>query len=243
MIDRLSPTRRPDQRVRGYQKWRSLLFLHWSLPVEAVQRLLPPGLSVDTFEGRAFVGVIPFTMRGVRPRFAPAVAPVSNFHELNVRTYVHHEGRDPGIWFFSLEAANSLAVRLARRFWHLPYQRARMSMETQGNEVRYASERLWPGPLPARFRARWRTGEELGTAQPGTFEHFLVERYILYADLGPRGLRLGRVHHHPYLLRKAELLELDQDLLAPAGLPPVEGAPHVLHSPGVDVEVFGLQRV
>jgi uncharacterized protein len=241
VIDRIAPTLRPNQLVRGYQKWRSLLFLHWAMPVEAVQRLLPAGLTVDTFEGRAYVGVLPFTMRGVRPRFAPPLAPLSNFHELNVRTYVHHQGGDPGIWFFSLEAANSLAVRLARRFWHLPYQRARMSMHIDDTEVSYSSERLWPGPLPATFRARWRQGEALGNAVPGTFEHFLVERYILYAE--GNGLHQGRVHHRPYPLHAAELLELEQDLLAPSRLPPAEGAPHVLFSPGVDVEIFGLKRV
>ena len=240
-MDRIAPALRPDQAVRGYQKWRSLLFLHWAVPIDALQRLLPPGLTVDTFDGRAYLGVLPFTMRGVRPRFAPAFAPVSNFRELNVRTYVHRDGRDPGIWFFSLEAANRLAVILARTFWHLPYRHARMSMAHEGDEIRYSSERRWPGPLPATFRARWRIGESLGVSEAGSFEFFLVERYILYADLGARGLRIGRVHHQPYPLQRAELLELEQNLLAACSLPASSGAPHVLFSPGVDVEVFGLK--
>lgn len=242
-LDRLAPTRRPSGPARGYQKWRSLLFAHWAVEPEQLQRLLPPRLTVDTFDGKAWVGLVPFTMRDVRPRGLPALALVSDFHETNVRTYVHLDGKAPGVWFFSLEAAKSIPVRIARRFWHLPYFRAEMSLEQQGDEVRYASTRLWPEPTPAKLRARWRVGEPLGHAQPGTFEHFLVERYLLYADRGGGVLARGQVHHAPYPLLRAELLELEQDLVRAAGVE-ISGPPaHVIASPGVDVEVFDLQRV
>lgn len=239
-LDRLAPTRRPPGVAKGYQRWRALAFLHWSFAPELVQRLLPDGLQVDTWAGRAWVGVVPFTMEGVRPRGLPAISWVSDFHELNVRTYVHRDGRDPGVWFFSLDAARSLPVRLARALWHLPYHRAEMQLVREGAEVRYTSARRWPGPVPARFRARWRVGEALGHAALGTFEHFLAERYLLYAAT-PHGLRVGQVHHTPYPLHRAELLELEQDLLTSAGLPKVAEAPHVLASPGVDVEIFALR--
>ena len=242
VIDRIAPTRRPHGPAKGYQRWRTLLFLHWSFPAEVVQKLLPAGLTVDTWDGRAWIGVVPFTMREVHPRGLPAVSFVSDFHELNVRTYVHVDGRDPGVWFFSLEAAKALPVRIARRFWHLPYHRAEMSLEQGGDEVAYSSERLWPEPIPAKFRARWRVGENLGHAAPDTFEHFLAERYLLYAQT-PSGLFTGQVHHTPYPLHRAELLELEQDMLSPAGLPRAEGSPHALASSGVDVEVFALRRV
>lgn len=243
-MDRVAPTRRPAGPPKGYQKWRRLLFVHWEVPVSALRPLIPAALDIDTFEGRAYVGIVPFTMRDVRPRGLPAVSLVSDFHECNVRTYVHLRGRDPGVWFFSLEAAKSLPVRLARRFWHLPYFRAEMSMDGDERETTYRTERRWPAPVPASFHARYRVGDPLGSARVDTFEHFLCERYFLYADGGTRGLLRGQVHHTPYPLRAAELLECEEHLLVPAELPPANGAPiSVLYSPGVDVEVFSLASV
>jgi uncharacterized protein len=241
-MDRLAPRERPSCRPAGFQRWRHLLFLHWEMGAEALRPLLPPGLAVDTFEGRAYVGVVPFTMRDVRPWFAPSVPGISNFHELNVRTYVHHRGEDPGVWFFSLDAAKSIAVLLARAGWGLPYFRAAMSLEIDGEVVRYASRRRWPEPTPAELEVRYRIGAPLGAAQPGTFEYFLAERYILFAQKGDR-LALGRVHHTPYPLQRAEVLELRETVVRAAGLPAPEGAPHVLYSPGVDVDVFPLKPV
>ncbi len=237
-MDRLAPTRRPDGRPAGFQRWRTLAFLHWEVPVEAVAALLPAGLAVDTFEGRAYVGVVPFTMRDVSPWWSPSVPGVSNFHELNVRTYVA-SGDRPGVWFFSLDAASSIAVIAARTGWHLPYHRASMEVEIEGDEVRYRSRRLWPGPKPAELDVRYRIGESIGEAAPGTFEHFLAERYLLFATGGGH-LRIGQVHHRPYPLHRAEVLEVRESVVAAAGLPATSGPPHVLYSPGVDVDVFPL---
>lgn len=244
-MDRISPTERPPGRPAGSQRWRHLLFLHWEVSAEALRPLLPEALSIDTFEGRAYVGVVPFTMRDVRPRWSPSVPGISNFHELNVRTYVHHEGSRPGVWFFSLDAAKLIAVVAARVGWSLPYHFASMALEVQGDEVRYRSRRLAAGSTPASFEARYRIGEPLGAAAPGTFEHFLAERYILYARSGDGSLRLGRVHHRPYPLQRAEVLELRQSMVQAAGLPAPgdEAAPHALYSPGVDVDVYGLDAV
>src|SRR5690349_20824053 len=98
-IDRIAPTHRPAEPVVMHQRWHHLLFLHWTVPAAALRTLLPPGLTLDTFEGRPYVGLVPFTMTGVRPARLPSFPPLSNFHETNVRTYVHREGRDPGVWF------------------------------------------------------------------------------------------------------------------------------------------------
>ena len=242
VIDRIAPTERPLGRPQGFQRWRTLLFLHWEVPEAALRALLPPELTIDTFEGRAYVGVVPFTMRDVAPRWAPSVPGISNFHELNVRTYVHHRGKDPGVWFFSLDAAGSLAVLAARAGWDLPYHRASMNLAIDGDEVRYSSRRLWPGPKPANLRVHYRLGDVLGPAAPGTFEHFLAERYVLFAR-GKKGIRLGRVHHKPYPLQQATVLECEQSMVTVQGLPQSEAPPHALYASGVDVDVYALERI
>ncbi|AKT39239.1 uncharacterized protein CMC5_033870 [Chondromyces crocatus] len=211
--------------------------------MEALRPLLPPALSIDTYEGRAYVGVVPFTMRNVSPWWSPAVPGISHFHELNVRTYVHHEGRDPGVWFFSLDAAKLLAVLIARSGWHLPYFYADMELRTADRRVYYKSRRRWPTERPAEFEARYTIGEPLGASVPGSFEHFLAERYLLYADGGDGKLYTGQVHHHPYPLHRAEVHELRETMVLATGLPAPEGTPHALYSPGVDVDVYGLKAL
>ncbi|MGE3818755.1 MAG: YqjF family protein [Isosphaeraceae bacterium] len=242
-MDRLSPTRRPQRRVIMYQKWRSLLFLHWEVPANALGGLIPPDLSLDLYDGKAYVGLVPFTMRDVRPVGLPAVGWLSNFHETNVRTYVHHEGRDPGVWFFSLEAANSVAVVLARTLFSLPYHRAEMSLErTEDGAIRYASTRRWPGPTPATSEIRAVPTGEASPARPGTLEHFLLERYLLYAVRRGR-LHRGQVHHTPYPVQSAEVHCVDETLLAALGVarPPVSPIAH--YAEGVDVEIFPIEPV
>ena len=165
------------------QNWRELLFLHWAFAPELIRPLIPRELELDLFEGKAYVGLVPFTMTGVRPTGLPAIAGLSSFHETNVRTYVHIDGRDPGVWFFSLDAANTIAVRLARGLFHLPYHRARMFLERerpgpsdQPSPILYAGVRCWPAPLPASYLIRGQVSGPVRPAVPGTLEHFLAER-------------------------------------------------------------------
>ncbi len=243
-IDRIAPTRRPtDARPVQRQNWRELLFLHWRVPASVLQELVPPELTVDTFEGHAYVGLVPFTMTGVRPVWAPAVPGLSAFHETNVRTYVHRGGKQPGVWFFSLDAASSLAVVLARTRWSLPYHRAHMSLAHEADgTIAYVTERRWPRPLPGMCRVRYRPVGTARPAEPGTLEHFLVERYVLHARDRRGRLRVGRVHHRPYPLQPAQVLELEESLLAAAGLRRGESPPLAHYAAGVDVEVFGLTQ-
>ena len=131
VIDRVSPTHRPSGPARGYQQWRSLLFLHWPVPINVLRLLVPAELELDLLDGVAYVGVVPFVMQGVRPRWWPQRG-AFEFLETNVRTYVHHQGR-PGVYFFSLDAASRLAVWAARRFWGLPYFHAEMRMTQTGD--------------------------------------------------------------------------------------------------------------
>jgi uncharacterized protein YqjF (DUF2071 family) len=245
-IDRLAPTLRPDRPVVMYQRWRDLLFLHWSVPPEALRPLVPSGLELDRFEGRAYVGLVPFTMKGVRPAGLPAFRPLSDFHETNVRTYVHHGGRNPGVWFFSLDAANPLAVLLARAWFHLPYHHARMRLVHPEHPgiVSYTGERLWPGPRPASYaiEAGPTNLDPPAPSAPGRLEHFLIERYLLYASRRGRLYR-GQVHHPPYPVQAAEVRALDETLLNAAGITRPQGPPLAHFASGVDVEVFGLQRL
>jgi uncharacterized protein YqjF (DUF2071 family) len=252
-IDRISPTTRPDARPIGYQTWSHLLFVHWRVPAELVRPLIPEELSLDTWDGDAWVGLVPFDMSGVRPSWFPAVPGVSHFFETNVRTYVHWRGRDPGVWFFSLEASNSLAVRVARWRWHLPYFRAAMTLARRGDAIEYGSRRTWPEPAGAGCRIRAEIGPLLGhdiadralpagRSLPGTIEHFLIERYLLYAS-GPQGdLYAGRVYHTPYPVREARLTEFNDTLLSATGIAPPDPPCHTAFSDGVSVEIFPLRQ-
>jgi uncharacterized protein YqjF (DUF2071 family) len=242
-IDRHSPTLRPEGQAVMYQSWNTLLFLHWEVDPEPLARLLPPGVELDTYEGKAYVGLVPFTMTGVRPRRLPAVSWLSNFHETNVRTYVHCRNANPGVWFFSLDAANAIAVGLARKWFHLPYYYAGMSLSKDSSGwITYRSARRFSNGRPAGCHVVARPVGEVEPARLGSLEHFLAERYILYASRG-RGLALGRVHHSPYPLQRAEVLSVEETLLAAAGIARPETAPLAHFASGVRVDVFGLENV
>jgi uncharacterized protein YqjF (DUF2071 family) len=230
---------RPTGRAALQQRWSQLLFLHWEVPLPVLAARLPPGLDVDTYEGRAFVGLVPFTMSGIRPPWAPALPWLSRFHEVNVRTYVRHRG-EPGVWFLSLDAANPVGALLGRVLWKLPYHWARMSLERRGGLVHYRSRRLAPGPRGAGLSLRYGPGGLVRPACPGTLEHFLVERYVLFAPARGRVHR-GRVHHAPYPLQAGRFEALEEDLVASAGLGPFAGPPLTHYAEGVDVEVFPLR--
>jgi uncharacterized protein YqjF (DUF2071 family) len=223
-----------------HQTWRELLFLHWRFPPEAIQGTLPTGLTVDTYDGLAFVGLVPFFMRNVRPRFLPVVPGISNFLETNVRTYVIGPDGTPGVWFYSLDAGNRLAVQLARRLFHLPYFHAEMKAERVGETIRYQTRRAQAASSHmSRFEYAPVAPAQL--AEPGSLDFFLVERYVLFASRGDR-LAKGRVHHVPYPVQPAEASQWDAGLLALAGLPAPEHEPdHVAFSSGVDVRVYPLE--
>jgi uncharacterized protein YqjF (DUF2071 family) len=226
---------RPDKRPSGYQNWRELLFVHWTFAPEEVRKLVPPQLELDLWDGRAYVGVVPFAMEGVRPARVPR-ALAFDFLETNLRTYVRRGDR-AGVYFFSLEAASFIAVKAARWGWGLPYFHASMSMHRDGDVIAYESERR--DRAAPRHRVRYRIGEMLGASKPGTLEYFLLERYLLFSTRGERVFE-GQVEHVPYPAQRVELLEIEDDLIAAAGLPRPTTPPVTAHyAAGVDVEVFG----
>ena len=231
---------RPNVSPVMYQSWQDLLFLHWEWEGEEIQRTLPRGLWVDRFQGRCFLGVVPFKMRRVRPRLLPPVPGISDFLELNLRTYVHDENGLPGVWFYSLDANQRLAVAIARRFFCLPYHWATMhAARDENGNAGFSSSRNGDPSLSVHYRYA-PTGMPQH-AQPGSLEFFLLERYVLFAETG-RGLRAGRVHHEPYRFCKVELLEWSEGLFSLNDFAPPRQAPdHAVMSPGVDVSIYAMR--
>jgi uncharacterized protein len=201
----------PHGRWLVAQSWLDLLFAHWSVDPEVIRRLVPPVLELDTFEGRCWVGVVPFRMRTVRFADCPPVPGTSAFPEVNVRTYVKHDGR-AGVFFLSLDAGNPLAVMLGRRMYGLPYLRAEITMRTHAEGVTVSSERTetaWP---PAAFAARYSAHEPPALAAPGTLEHWLTERYCFYTATPAKGIRRTDIHHRPWQLQPG-VLDLERNSL------------------------------
>jgi hypothetical protein len=185
------------------QSWHNLLFAHWPVDADALRSKMPPGLPLDLHEGQAWIGIVPFRMTNVAPRFVPALPFVSEFAEINVRTYVTIGGR-PGVYFFSLDAESAVAVAAARSILRLPYFTAEMSVRSEGQRVDYVSRRAAADAPPAEFVAHYQPAGPPFEARPGTLEHFLTERYCLYnVDARFRAYRLD-IHHLPWTLYRAE---------------------------------------
>jgi uncharacterized protein len=239
-IERLSVRARPPGLPIMYQTWGELLFMHWPVPPRSLGPLIPEPLVVDTHDGAAWIGLTPFTMWGVRPVFAPALPFLSESHELNVRTYVHLDGV-PGVWFFSLDANNPLAVLEARLAFHLPYFGASMGLERHDWVIRFTSRRTQRRAAPADFEAAWRVGDELGEARPGSLDFFLLERYGLYSAHKGRLYR-ARIFHRPWTLHSASLLSCRSTMLESQGLPAPGGEP-LLHQQGEPLRVRVWPRI
>lgn len=244
MQQRLVERQRPDGPVVMYQRWEHLLFLHWEWDPALVQATLPPGLHVDTFAGRAYLGVVPLFMRNVRPRGVPAIPTVSDFLELNVRTYVHDGAGRPGLYFYSLDCDQPLAVETAKRLLGLRYEHAAMKAEVDAQQGWVELEAQRAGAvLTDRFR--YRGFGPAGEAFPESREFFLLERYRLFAgDAGGERLRSVRVCHPPYLFRQAEVPRWSDAVLRFARFDTGGRAPdHICYVRDQDVEVFAPEKV
>lgn len=222
------------------QRWANLAFLHWSYPAEVVSRLLPPGVELDTFDGRAWVALVPFQMRDLRVEHLPPIPGTTDFPEINVRTYVRSKGR-PAVWFFSLDTPKLLPTLAARVAFRLPYcfGPSSVTLAGQGDGAILTSEvtRRWPSRATTSIALR--VGQAI---QAGELEHFLTDRWGLVVPRYGGGFNYGAVEHGAWPLHTGTLQHLDDSLVTAAGLPAPEGEPHVLFSPGVDVNVEWLRR-
>lgn len=242
-MDRQTPRRKPEQMVVMRQEWHHLAFLHWEIPIEQLRPLVPERLSIDTFQGKAYVGIVPFTLANVRPPHTPAIPGISAFDEVNVRTYVHLDGANPGVFFFSLDASSILAVEAARAFYRLPYFPAeiRFTASAEG-VVEFHSRRELTDTTPASIHVTYSGEGAAFEAAEGTAEFFLSERYILYAHDGGRLYR-ARVHHEPYPLQRARVERLDETLIWAAGLKRGPEVPLAHYARGVDVGITAPELI
>jgi len=234
------------------QCWNDLLFAHWPMRIAEIEALLPDGLEADVFQGSAWIGVVPFWMDKIQLRGLPAIPGARQFPELNLRTYVRDTlTGTPGVYFFSLEAGNLLAVMVARGFFHLPYYWAQMSIKplkvgTGGErEFSFFSRRLLTGK-PVRFAARYRglgPSAKLVQSRPGTVEYFLTERYCLFSRDSLGRLMRADIHHVPWPLEEAEAEISLNDLAAHIGLELPDTKPLLHYSRRLAVYVWAAEPV
>jgi uncharacterized protein len=217
------------------QTWQDLAFIHYPVDPAPVQALLPKGLELQTFEGKAWIGVVPFEMARVAPRVFHGLLSMPRFPELNVRTYVTLKGK-PGVWFLSLDTTSAPAVLVGRRQFHLPYHRARMSISHKENELAFSSSRLTG---QADFTAFYSPTGPVFYPKPGSFEHWAAERYCLYFHEPKIGLKRVDVHHVPWPLQKAQVQITACTMLTAAGLPMPTVQPICHFSSGVQAVSYG----
>ena len=221
--------------------WSELLFAHWPVDPSVVAPLLPPSLTLDTRGGTAWIGVVPFSMSNIAPRCCPPIPRLSRFLELNVRTYVTHDGK-PGVWFFSLDAENPVAVRVARATFNLPYMNATMAL-AQGDSasIAFRSERIHRGEPPANFDASYQAVGNTFQARPGTLEHWLTARYCLYSANRQNRLLRGEIDHPPWTLSKATWTARQNSMGRPWGFD-LTSEPDLLFAQPVTVRAWMATR-
>lgn len=233
-------TTEPVGRAVMHQGWRDLTYVHWAYEPEQVQNLLPAGLTVDTFDGAAWVGLVAFRMERIRVPGTPAIPYLGTFPETNVRTYVRGPDGRPGVWFHSLDINRLLPVLVARASYRLPYMWSKMSIDHHHDCVTYVTLRRWPGPQGVFSALSVRRGSPIQT--PSGLEHFLTNRWGLFTQLRTRPA-YAPVDHPAWPLENADIVHLQDGLVESAGYPPPAGQPLVHYSPGVEVRIGLPQRL
>lgn len=215
--------------------WDQLTFLHWRYEAEQVQRLLPEGLEVETRDGSAWVGLVPFFLRVGLPGIRP-VPWLSEFAETNVRTYVRGPDGTRGIWFFSLDAARLGAVITARATYRIPYFWSKMQLSQVGSTLTYRCRRRWPGPRGASSEVAVEVGEAFAEDELGDLDHFLTARWALFSTPAT-GLHHARAFHDPWPLHRVRVAHVRDELIQAAGFPAPQGPPLAHYSPSVEVRI------
>ncbi|MFT3702455.1 MAG: DUF2071 domain-containing protein [Agriterribacter sp.] len=190
-----------EGKSRYYQEWNRALFLHWKIPVETLRPLIPEGITIDTFNGECWLSIVAFTMEKIRPVILPSLGAISNFHEINIRTYVVNNNK-PGVYFLSIEAGKTLSVLIAKFLSELPYQKSNIKRTTDDEADHYSSTNFKRG---FEFNASFKIG--MPVAQKTELEKWLTERYCLYLKNGSKLYRY-EIHHKEWGLHHVEMLDL-----------------------------------
>ncbi len=239
---RLKAREKPEQKPVLLQSWLELLFLHWTYDPEKLQPFLPKGLYVDTYNGMGYVGIVPFFMSDIKPAIFGTRLPGINFYEMNVRTYVYDEQGNPGVWFFSLDANNYFAVKIAKTFFHLPYYNSdfKVSQNNETGWIDYNCTRS--GKSKASYL--YKRNSLQGIAEYESLEFFLLERYLLFAADKKRTIYKGRVHHAPYQIYDSEVAKLDAHPLEWNSLGIITTPPvHQMVAAAVNVNIYSLAEI
>lgn len=239
--ERQAMRERPTGNAILYQNWENLLFLHWAIEPDLVRAKVPASLELDLFDDKAWIGVTPFAMTGVHLKGIPQIPGFDSFLELNVRTYVIHDGK-PGVFFFSLDASKAMPAVAARVYYSLPYFKARMEFFAGDGKFRFHSRRLNSN---AEFSARWKPGKLLGEAAPDSLEFFLVERYALFTTGSENADKVlsARVYHRPWILEEAIVESHHSTMISVLGIPEPTEPPLAHFSRFQGVETWEPQKV
>jgi uncharacterized protein YqjF (DUF2071 family) len=232
----------PARPFMMHQTWYDLAFMHWPVDPSVIAPLIHKSLEVDTFDGSAWIGVVPFAMKGIRHRLLPEIPGTSAFLELNVRTYVRHREKSGG-WFFSRDAENLLAVVGARTFFQLPYYHASMSQRREGSGFRYSSRRIHRGARGCEFAAVYAPAGDVHNSEPGSLDAFLTERYALFTSDRAGNLRIGEIHHDPWELQACEAEILSNTMLHALGINQPGSKPILHFARRIDAIIWSLEKI
>ncbi|MDX1436644.1 MAG: DUF2071 domain-containing protein [Anaerolineales bacterium] len=240
--DEPRPWPAPNGRWLVRFSWENLLFMHWPVQIDALRERIPEPLEIDTYDGEAWIGVVPFEMNRIRSAYLPPIPGLAAFPELNVRTYVTFQGK-PGVWFFSLDAPNRLAVRGARAVFHLPYFDAAMSCTIGSNHVAYSCSRIHRNAPAADFQSRYAQAGPRMEVLPGSIDEWLTFRYCLYAIDSKKRLCRGEIHHAPWQLYPAEAEVIVDTMVTSLGIRLPDIPPMLHFSKTIDAVSWKVTKI